>query len=60
MILSNKGKVPDLIVDNIAKFSWKIITISDNEMKPFSTSDHVIPIANPFDFSNIPKAPSQS
>jgi len=53
MILSNKGKVPDLIVDNIAKFSWKIITISDNEMKPFSNSDHVIPIANPFDFSKI-------
>lgn len=50
--LYKKTFLEQLIIANISKYSDKIITISDNEAKPFFREKCQI-IPNPFDFSDL-------
>jgi len=54
MILSNENKkIAKHIIRNIIDYSDAIITISDNEAKPFKEHDNLYIIPNPFDFTNV-------
>ncbi len=50
---SGIGTIQQYMIDNISSFSDAIITISDNEGKPFEKHPLVFTVPNPFDFSLI-------